>query len=481
MEIAGTFRILGRFSMRTAEICCSKTCFNFGRCDDNQGWAEAVEKPNFFWKLVHLIWKVRKFQLCSSKRRRKDSIVKVRQAWDLWKFNKEESSLKNRNHSRCFEHFFEYSEIVGVGGGGRDSETIFLGAITCSFNSPFLVSRFDRTRTSSLTSLLLVCLFVFVFQKSNAQFLKHSRWQTSHPRAEPSGVVVTATCVDAQNTSARMTTTTCGPDGVWTKQLPSCGGKYLFDDYLHFIIICLWRRWPLMVQRIRSHSLCLIACVLEKRFLHDQKLATDHQYTIGALCCMHNATYFPWWKNEFMTLDLCIIELFAFAFAEPSRPQNLTIIAITNVSASLSWKRPAYTGAGVTRYLVTYQLRFIGNLGIDGPLHRILPDHSNVNQLGDFCELTLSGLIPGCTYTFKVTAIAGSFKGRPRRVNGITLGWFAGEFLDDISQILIVCCLFVSYLFRVGHSTNMYSLLQENLLGGKKESVSRSYVHVCWR
>ena len=40
-------------------------------------------------------------------------------------------------------------------------------------------------------------------------------------------------------------------------------------------------------------------------------------------------------------------------------------------------------------------------------------------------------------------------------------------------------CLFVSYLFRVGHSTDMYSLLQENLLGGKKESVSRSYVRVC--
>ena len=44
---------------------------------------------------------------------------------------------------------------------------------------------------------------------------------------------------------------------------------------------------------------------------------------------------------------------------------------------------------------------------------------------------------------------------------------------------LFVCLLFVSYLFRVGHSTDMYSLLQENLLGGKKESVSRSYVHVC--
>ena len=40
-------------------------------------------------------------------------------------------------------------------------------------------------------------------------------------------------------------------------------------------------------------------------------------------------------------------------------------------------------------------------------------------------------------------------------------------------------CLFVSYLFRVGHSTDMCSLLQENLLGGKKESVSRSYVHAC--
>ena len=41
-------------------------------------------------------------------------------------------------------------------------------------------------------------------------------------------------------------------------------------------------------------------------------------------------------------------------------------------------------------------------------------------------------------------------------------------------------CLLVSYLFREGHSTDMCSLLQENL-GGKKESVSRSYVHVCWK
>ena len=43
--------------------------------------------------------------------------------------------------------------------------------------------------------------------------------------------------------------------------------------------------------------------------------------------------------------------------------------------------------------------------------------------------------------------------------------------------LVVVVCLFVSYLFRVGHSTDMYSLLQENLLGGKKESVSRSYIY----
>ena len=40
---------------------------------------------------------------------------------------------------------------------------------------------------------------------------------------------------------------------------------------------------------------------------------------------------------------------------------------------------------------------------------------------------------------------------------------------------LFVSYLFASYLFRVGHSTDMSSLLQGNLLGGKKESSSRSY------
>ena len=28
--------------MKTVEICCSKTCVNFGRCYGNKGWAETV-------------------------------------------------------------------------------------------------------------------------------------------------------------------------------------------------------------------------------------------------------------------------------------------------------------------------------------------------------------------------------------------------------------------------------------------------------
>ena len=34
--------------MKTVEICCSKTCVNFGRCYGNQGWAEAVENQMLF-------------------------------------------------------------------------------------------------------------------------------------------------------------------------------------------------------------------------------------------------------------------------------------------------------------------------------------------------------------------------------------------------------------------------------------------------
>ena len=41
------------------------------------------------------------------------------------------------------------------------------------------------------------------------------------------------------------------------------------------------------------------------------------------------------------------------------------------------------------------------------------------------------------------------------------------EFPTGVSPLFV--CLFVcSYLLRVGHSTDMYSLLQENLLGGKE-------------
>ena len=37
--------------MKTVEICCSKTCVNFGRCYGNQGWAEVVENQMLFLKI----------------------------------------------------------------------------------------------------------------------------------------------------------------------------------------------------------------------------------------------------------------------------------------------------------------------------------------------------------------------------------------------------------------------------------------------
>ena len=37
--------------MKTVEICCSKTCGNFGRCYGNQGWAETVENQKLFLKI----------------------------------------------------------------------------------------------------------------------------------------------------------------------------------------------------------------------------------------------------------------------------------------------------------------------------------------------------------------------------------------------------------------------------------------------
>ena len=37
--------------MKTVEICCSKTCVNFGHCYGNQGLAEIVENQTFFLKI----------------------------------------------------------------------------------------------------------------------------------------------------------------------------------------------------------------------------------------------------------------------------------------------------------------------------------------------------------------------------------------------------------------------------------------------
>ena len=37
--------------MKTAEMCCSKTCVKFGHCFGNQGWAEAVQKYFFVLKM----------------------------------------------------------------------------------------------------------------------------------------------------------------------------------------------------------------------------------------------------------------------------------------------------------------------------------------------------------------------------------------------------------------------------------------------
>ena len=54
MEIAENVRVLGKFCMKTAEICCSKTCVdNFGCCYGNQGWPEAVENQFFFLASIY--------------------------------------------------------------------------------------------------------------------------------------------------------------------------------------------------------------------------------------------------------------------------------------------------------------------------------------------------------------------------------------------------------------------------------------------
>ena len=104
--------------------------------------------------------------------------------------------------------------------------------------------------------------------------------------------------------------------------------------------------------------------------------------------------------------------------------------------------------------------------------HFIYPWHHN-SRLWKFC----GGILPlmfACEVVFPLQTkrVDSEFFGQPR------VGPF--ERTRRIRTfILVFVCLFVSYLFRVGHSTDMCSLLQENLLGGKKESVSRSYVHVC--
>ena len=42
--------------MKTSEICCSKTCVNFGRSYCNQGWTEAV-------KIYFCVLKITSFKL----------------------------------------------------------------------------------------------------------------------------------------------------------------------------------------------------------------------------------------------------------------------------------------------------------------------------------------------------------------------------------------------------------------------------------
>ena len=51
IDLAEHFRVWGDFVWKLVEICCSKTCFNFGRCYGNQGWAETVENQTLFFKI----------------------------------------------------------------------------------------------------------------------------------------------------------------------------------------------------------------------------------------------------------------------------------------------------------------------------------------------------------------------------------------------------------------------------------------------
>ena len=51
--IANNSQFCGVLYMKTAKMCFSKTCVNFGRCYGNQGWAEVVENI-LFGKWIHL-------------------------------------------------------------------------------------------------------------------------------------------------------------------------------------------------------------------------------------------------------------------------------------------------------------------------------------------------------------------------------------------------------------------------------------------
>ena len=44
MELEKKLWVPGSFCIETDEMCFSKTCVKFGRCYDNQRWAEAVDK-----------------------------------------------------------------------------------------------------------------------------------------------------------------------------------------------------------------------------------------------------------------------------------------------------------------------------------------------------------------------------------------------------------------------------------------------------
>ena len=118
--------------------------------------------------------------------------------------------------------------------------------------------------------------------------------------------------------------------------------------------------------------------------------------------CIMNATGLGTCTLYQLQVMVYVVSTFCSVTRAPEQPQDLTVVEVSSRQIDLMWVEPHDNNAPITRYEVAYlEPEFV-----TGERERVENVTGSGRGSADIVEMaTISGLFPGVSYTFTVTAV----------------------------------------------------------------------------